>query len=170
MFFKNTPCIVQNFHHNNRQVFVTFLDNSGNELLQWHKMYYMYFQSVTIFNHFWFFFTFKGYVDSILPNIFNVLIQKILTVKVSQQQKFKSLGHYYWEPSKLMTRKWLTTIVILVSCTFKTHFLYNCWVSIPCRKEEIHRLEAEKICFLALELENRLFSNSRSGKQPVFPL
>ena len=44
------------------------------------------------------------------------------------------------------------------------HFLYNCWVSIPWRKEEIHRLEAEKICFLALELENRLFSNSRSGK------
>ena len=100
MFFKNTPCIVQNYHHNNEQVFVTFLDNRGNELLQWHKTYYMYFQSVTISNHFWFFFTFKGYVDSILPNIFNVLIQKILTVKVSQQQKFKSLGHYYWEPSK----------------------------------------------------------------------
>ena len=76
MFFKNTPCIVQNYHHNNEQVFVTFLDNSGNELLQWHKTYYMHFQSVTISNHFWFFFTFKGYVDSILPNIFNVLIRK----------------------------------------------------------------------------------------------
>ena len=77
MFFKNTPCIVQNYHHNNEQVFVTFLDNSGNELLQWHKTYYMYFQSVTISNHFrFFFFTFKGYVDSILPNIFNVLIRK----------------------------------------------------------------------------------------------
>ena len=38
-------------------------------------------------------------------------------------------------------------------------FLYNCWVFIPCRKEEIHSLEVEKICFLALELEKSLFSN-----------
>ena len=98
------------------------------------------------------FFYLQGVCRQYFTQHFQCSDTKILTVKVSQQQKFKSLGHYYWEPSKLMTRKWLTTIVILVSCTFKTHFLYNCWVSIPCRKEEIHRLEAEKICFLALEL------------------
>ena len=30
----------------------------------------------------------------------------------------------------------------------KSFFLYNCWVFIPCRKEEIHSLEVGKSVFL----------------------